>query len=181
LPLASLIQDRRVYALNYLPGRDVVRQCLEAILASGHQGTCAFLGYSAGASISLAVARELERMGRPVRRLIFLDAYRPSPALLASAHRQRQLKSWLFAALAEHLGNEESSLDQATREALFDYCLTLPEHGPVAADIHLFTDWSGSTTGSHHVHNGHGSHLEMLGFPFVRDNHRILADIMTRN
>lgn len=186
LPLASLIPGLRVLALNYPVGPDLIEHCLAAVLASQDRQPATFLGYSAGASVALAVARELERRGRPVRRLVFLDAYRPSPRLLASPERQRELKEWLFAALAEQQVDPEE-VDQ--QRARFDHCLTLATGAPVTADIHLitaadrqlselFTDWSGATTGDHLTHAGSGSHLEMLRFPFVKDNHRILADIM---
>ncbi len=190
LGLASLIQDRRVLTLNYQPGSDLVAQSLAAILAAEVRGPLTMLGYSAGASVALAAARELEARGCLVRRLIFLDGYRPSPALLGSPARLRELKSWLFDALAQHLAAEGETLDLASREAWYDHCLALASGAPVAADIHLinaqdrepsefFQDWSTATTGQHQIHHGSGSHLEMLRHPFVKDNHHIMMSIMT--
>jgi 3-oxoacyl-(acyl-carrier-protein) synthase/thioesterase domain-containing protein len=191
LGLASLVPDWRVLTLNYQPGPDLVAQTLAALLAADLAGPPTFLAYSAGAFIALAVTRELEARGRAVRRLIFLDAYRPTPALLDSPARLRELKEWLFSALAQHLAAEGDALDLAPRRAWYDRCLGLAAGAPVAADIHLITaqdretselfqDWSAATSGGHHIHHGSGSHLEMLRHPFVKDNHRILMSIMTK-
>lgn len=191
LGLASLITDRRVLTLDYQAGTDLVAQTLTVLLDADLASPPTLLAYSAGAFIALAVARELEARDRAVRRLIFLDAYRPTPALLDSPERMRELKDWLFAALAQHLASEGDTLDLAPRRAWYDRCLDLTIGPPVAADIHLITagdrqtselfqDWSIATTGGHHLHHGSGSHLEMLRHPFVKENHRILMSIMTK-
>ncbi|MFH1060959.1 MAG: thioesterase domain-containing protein, partial [Pseudomonadota bacterium] len=185
LPLASLIQGQRVLTIDY-GGPDLAAQGLAAVLASGSREPLTLLGYSAGAAVALAVARALEALARPVRRLIFLDSYRPSPLLLGSPERRQELKEWIFAVLAGQANYPEELERQRAR---FDYCLQLAEGLAVNADIHLitapdrqlselFVDWSQSTTGQHLIHAGSGSHLEMLRFPFVTENHRILADIM---
>lgn len=190
LGLASLISDQRVLTLNYQPESDLVTQTLAALLTADVAEPPTLLAYSAGAFIALAVTRELEARGRAIRRLVFLDAYCPTPILLDSPERLRELKDWLFTALAQHLAAEGDALDLAPRRAWYDRCLDLAPGAPVAADIHLITaqdretselfqDWSAATTGRHHLHHGSGSHLEMLRHPFVKDNHRILMSIMT--
>lgn len=190
LGLASLIPDRRVLALDYQPGPDLLSQTLNAVLAADIQGPLTLLGYSAGASVALAVSRELEARNRSIRRLIFLDAYCPTQALLDSPEQMREHKSWLFGVLAQHLAAAGDTLDLAPREAWYYRCLGLASGPPVTADIHLiiaqdrqpnefFEDWSAATTGKQQIYQGSGSHLEMLRHPFVKENCRILMSIMT--
>lgn len=185
LPLASLIRGQRVLTMDYAQP-DLVAQGLAAVLASDVQGPLTLLGYSAGAAVALAVARALEAQGRAVPRLIFLDSYRPTPQLLASPERRQEFKAWLFTALASQ---ETDPTELQRQHARFDYCLDLTAGPEVTADIHLitavdrqphvmFSDWADATAGRHRIHTGSGSHQEMLRFPFVTANHRILTSIM---
>lgn len=183
--LARSLGDHTFYGFTFLERDDRLKRYRMEIERLQPQGVITLLGYSSGGNLAFEVAKELEKHGRTVARLIVLDSW------IRLASRTLSLDS----AYAKHLDMPLSgeyalamehpqlrALAQQKLYAYLHYIDTTTTEGVVAGDIVLLQaeasellegmsqTWGQHTAGAFHVLAGSGTHLTLLDDPWVKTN-----------
>ncbi|MBZ4018994.1 non-ribosomal peptide synthetase/type I polyketide synthase [Streptomyces purpurogeneiscleroticus] len=194
--LAGHLPDFHVIAFDYLPSlpdEDKAARYADLITSLRPDGPCALLGYSLGGNLAFEVAKELERRGREVSRLVLLDSYRFTEAGPLGAEQLARFEEGLRDRLGERAGTgplAEETIGQA-RDYLA-YCCRTPNLGTVAAPItviaaersglsYVFGKRAGwqesSRTGAVRL-DGSGTHDELLDPAHLGHNARLAREAL---
>ncbi|MEV0598228.1 amino acid adenylation domain-containing protein [Streptomyces sp. NPDC050315] len=191
--LASHLDGFRVVAFDYLPGEARVARYADLIESHRPDGPCALLGYSLGGNLAFEVAKELERRGREVSRLVLLDSYRFTEAGPLGAEELARFEEGLRDRLGGRAGTgplAAETLDRA-RDYL-DFCCRTPNLGTIAAPITVIAaersglpyalgkraGWQESSrTGAVRL-DGSGTHDELLDPEHIGHNARLAREAL---
>jgi len=141
------------------------------------------------------VTQHLEKMGRTVKALIFLDSRRfIQPDLLSEEEITKVTDEYLADPRAQEYLTSPV-LREAMRQriaASLRFIHHLQDDGLIHADIHFITsetyahiperteNWSTATTGSLHVYTGFGPHAEMISAAYMQSNAQVYKDILAK-
>ncbi|WP_030253872.1 non-ribosomal peptide synthetase/type I polyketide synthase [Streptomyces violens] len=191
--LAAQLGDFHVVAFDYLPDEDKAARYADLIAALRPDGPCALLGYSLGGNLAFEVAKELERRGREVSRLVLLDSYRFTEAGPLDAEQLARFEEGLRDRLGERAGAgplAEETIGQARDYLAF--CCRTPNLGTVAAPITVIAaersglpyvlgkraGWQESSrTGAVRL-DGSGTHDELLDPAHLGHNARLAREAL---
>ncbi|MFJ2766003.1 amino acid adenylation domain-containing protein [Streptomyces prasinus] len=204
LPLAELLPGQSVYAFDFVEEEHRIGLYADLIEREAPAGPLRLGGYSAGGNLAFEAARELERRGREVARIVLFDSAPLTGEADGDAgddgtdeageplsdrirrHMQEGLRQ-LDPLLAEALSAPEIQETAAARRVRYTrYWDALVHTGTVRAELVLVTAdptelgpreedrWRTLTTGAVHVVRGSGRHSDMMSNPHVRTNAKLL-------
>ncbi|POX43308.1 non-ribosomal peptide synthetase [Streptomyces sp. Ru73] len=192
--LAGLLDGFRLVAFDYLTEEDKITRYADAIVSLVPAGPCPLLGYSLGGNLAFEVAKELERRGREVSRLVLLDSYR----FTAAAPPGEEALARFDDELRSRLGRRDGS-GAVTEDALgrardyLDFCCRTPNLGTVTAPITVLSadrdgvpyvlgeraGWEGSSRTRTVRIDGSGTHDALLGPEHVARNAELVRGALT--
>ncbi|WP_197361163.1 non-ribosomal peptide synthetase, partial [Streptomyces clavuligerus] len=175
--LAGELAEYRMTSFGYLPGEDKVARYADLVGELQPEGRCLLLGYSLGGNLAFETAKELERRGRRVDRVVILDSHRIEDAFTPGAEHLVAFEKELAEHLRKHTGSEIVARETMEHAAEYlAFCGRTPNRGAVAAAVAVITDehsaelyadgvpgsWHTSSTRAHTVLRGSGAHADML-------------------
>ncbi|MCP4215911.1 MAG: amino acid adenylation domain-containing protein [bacterium] len=185
--LAGLFPDRAFYGFNFIEAPDRLQQYAGHINRLQPEGTVRLLGWSAGGHLAFEVAKELEKQGREVSDIVFLDAL-----VLPPEARPQQFDAFLESveSTLESLGLQamkEKVLKRTT--AYLEYWGRLQLQGKVNARLHMLSaqnkdhqwspsDWNNYTAAKLHIYEASGLHVDMLSSPHLEENADLIKQIL---
>jgi amino acid adenylation domain-containing protein len=189
--LASLLEDRSLYALSFIEEEDRLSRYIDIITGIQPVGPYVFFGHSAAGRLSFEVARALENQGYEVSDIIFMDCF-----FTENMVRDVEEESIRFRPLVETFLKEwkadflkEKVMEKAIKH--MKYLNTVTKLEKINANIHLIISeqaqqnkhsdprcWEKSTTKTSRVYNGWGRHVEMLGGSALEKNIKIIREIL---
>ncbi|MGW0030970.1 amino acid adenylation domain-containing protein [Streptomyces sp. NPDC003314] len=195
LPLAELLPEQSVYAFDFVEEEHRTGLYADLVERTSPAGPLRLGGYSAGGNVAFEVARELERRGREVERVVLFDSApltgesgggpeeTGEPLVDRVRRNMREGLERLDPVLAEALSAPEIQEMAAARRVRYtEYWDSLVHTGTVAAELLLVTAdgselgpreeaaWRGLTTGALRVARGSGRHSEMMSAPHIQAN-----------
>ncbi|MER7751970.1 amino acid adenylation domain-containing protein [Kitasatospora sp. NPDC097643] len=191
--LAGHLPGQRIAAFNYLTGEDKTARYADLVEELDESGPYLLLGYSLGGNLAFEVAKELERRGRTVGRVLVVDSHRIAEAFELGEEHLAGFERELHDHLHRHTGSRivaQETIEQA-REYL-TFCSRTPNRGTVAAPIGVICDrdhlplhaggepgsWHGASTAGTTVHRGHGTHAEMLDAEYAARNAELAGALL---
>ncbi|MER7396145.1 amino acid adenylation domain-containing protein, partial [Streptomyces sp. NPDC000151] len=191
--LAMHLGDFHLIAFDYLPDEAKAARYADLIESLRPAGPCALLGYSLGGNLAFEVAKELERRGREVSRLVLLDSYRFTEAGPLDGEQLARFEDGLRDRLGLRAG--AGPLAAETVGQARDYlafCCRTPNLGTVAAPITVIAaersglpyvlgkraGWQESSrTGAVRL-DGSGTHDELLDAAHLVHNARLAREAL---
>jgi len=188
--LADLTDCCCLYAFDFIRNEDRIRSYTEAVQSLQPRGPYTLLGYSAGGNLAFHVAGELAKQGEKVSDLILLDSMRRK-------EKPGFDEQEVFEEVTLFLSRPESGFsgDEKTKQLILDYVTAYQRYFSSTADegmfegnIHLIVSensgadmisgWQEVAAGSLRAYQGKGPHALMLTGENVKNNARILRDII---
>ncbi|MBI4538726.1 MAG: hypothetical protein HY704_04345 [Gemmatimonadetes bacterium] len=190
--LASQLDACSIYAFDFVQSDDRLNHYVRSMRFFQPHGPYTLAGYSAGGNLAFQAAKELERRGETVSKLIILDSARRSEKPEFSEQAATELAN-------QYLSDprfRQISADKETARRFFDcfmaysrYHASLADEGAIDADIHLILSessdetqadgWREVTSGSVRIYRGSGRHDQMLDPENAQINGRILEEILS--
>ncbi|MFD6889356.1 amino acid adenylation domain-containing protein [Streptomyces sp. NPDC059957] len=204
LPLAELLPEQSVYAFDFVEEEHRIGLYADLVEREAPAGPLRLAGYSAGGNLAFEVARELERRGREVERIVLFDSapLTGEPSTDAEVGGDGPEEEPLADRIRRHMEEGLRQLDPVLAEALSApgiqemaaarrvrytrYWDALVHTGTVAADLVLVTAdpselgpgeedrWRSLTTGALTMVRGSGRHAEMMSGLHIQVNAEIL-------
>ena len=196
IPLAPLLAPVRLYAFNFIEAESRLGDYADLIVQTDPDGPHRLLGYSSGGNLAIHLAAELERRGRRVSDIVMIDSARnvaPYPYVeddvmkVADAYLNHEtIRPYLATPVLR---------DKVIRKIVAAYRLLSRTVDDVVVDanIHVVLEadatkewshdgtviasvpaWRQATRGQLHIHQGAGSHNEMLFEPALQQNAEIV-------
>ncbi|PWV56292.1 non-ribosomal peptide synthetase [Chitinophaga sp. S165] len=190
--LAMHLEGYRVIGINFIE-HDTIAKMVAIVQQLQPAGNLVFCGFSAGGSMSFHVAQALEKAGRNVNALVFLDSRRFVKA--------EPLEESMIGQIATDYLNDPrakaiiSSPEMASRmrhriEASTRFIHQLEDSGMINADIFYISSdenrenverwsaWGEATNGSVVVCEGKGPHVSMLDSEYLPKNLQVYMRIL---
>jgi thioesterase domain-containing protein len=190
--LAVHLEGYRVIGINFI-GQDTIAKMAAIVQQLQPAGSLVFCGFSAGGSMSFHVAQALERSGRTVNALIFLDSRRFVKAEPLEESMIRQIATdYLNDPRAKAIisSSEMAALMRHRIEASTRFIHQLEDSGMTSADIYYISSeenrenverwsaWEEVTNGNVVVCEGKGPHVSMLDSGYLSGNLQIYMRIL---
>ena len=192
--LAAHLPEYPLVAFNYLTGDDKVARYAD-LVGELHGGSpCTLFGYSLGGNLAFEVAKELERRGHEVSKVVIMDSYRVRAAYPLGPEHLAAFERELKEHLRRHTGSDIVAREtmQQAREYL-DFGSRTPNHGTVRAPVVVIADqdnlpghqvggegsWHGSSTSRTVLLKGSGAHDEMLDGEHAERNAALWRAVLT--
>ncbi|TNE54260.1 MAG: amino acid adenylation domain-containing protein, partial [Bacteroidetes bacterium] len=197
--LGDYLETHALYGFNYIPENQQLTAFIQAIQEVQPSGPYILGGYSIGGNLARHVAAKLEEMGQEVSHIILIDStFREKPTSPLSsdevkANTQEFVKK-MDEESKQHL-REAGLYEKAfTRiEAYMDFALNSGDEFSIAGQTHLIRsvgvhpesetsaqNWKKLNKGKLTVHQGSGEHQEMLGPDHLKENMKILQEILLK-
>jgi len=192
LSIASIINDYSWYALSFIEEDNRLTRYVEIITGIQANGPYQFLGYSAAGPITFEAARALEKCGREVSDIIFLDSFfRRERTSITPEFLQRQ-----YTAVEELLDSmglpslKEKVINKSIK--YMEYWKNINSLEKIHANVHLILSeemqkkgetgecWEKLTHGKVFIYHGFGDHHTMLDRGIVEKNGEIIKEILDR-
>ena len=194
--LAEHMPDYTLVSFNYVSGDDKITVYADLIETLQLSGPYSLFGYSLGGNLAFEVAKELERRGQKLNKLVIMDSYRISEHFEFGDEHLREFEGELSEHLLKHTGSQivaEETLEQA--RDYIKFCSRALNSGTLSCDIGIISDenkinlyaagekgaWHGSSSRQTLIFKGFGQHADMLDTNFVADNARLSLSVLEGN
>ncbi|PSL24059.1 non-ribosomal peptide synthetase [Chitinophaga ginsengisoli] len=190
--LAEQLDGFRVIGINFVEG-DTIAKMAAIVQELQPIGPLVFCGFSAGGSLGYHVVQALEKVGRSVRALVFLDSRR----FMAAEPLEESMISQIATdylddprAKAVISSPEMATVMRHRIEASTRFIHQLIDNGMVQADIYYISSeensnnvarwsaWEEVTTGRVMVYKGKGPHVSMLDREYLPQNIQVYMEIL---
>jgi amino acid adenylation domain-containing protein len=190
--LAEQLKGFRVIGINFIEG-DTISKMATIVQQLQPAGQLVFCGFSAGGSLSYHVTQALEKAGRSVSALVFLDSRR----FLTAEPLEESMISQIA---TDYLDDPRAKAIISTREmaarmrqrieASTRFIHQLEDSGMINADIFYISSeenrenvkrwsvWEEVTNGRVVVCEGKGPHVSMLDSEYLSDNLQVYMEIL---
>jgi thioesterase domain-containing protein len=190
--LAEQLEGFRVIGINFIE-EDTIAKMAAIVRQLQPAGPLVFCGFSAGGSLSFHVAQALEKAGRSVKALVFLDARRFVTAEPLGESMIRQIATEYLddpRAKAVISSPEMAAIMRRRIEASTRFIHQLEDKGTVDADIFYISSeennnnvarwsaWEAVTKGRVVVYKGTGPHVSMLDREYLPQNLQVYMEIL---
>ncbi|UPK66619.1 non-ribosomal peptide synthetase [Chitinophaga filiformis] len=190
--LAELLEGYRVIGINFIE-EDTIAKMAAIVQQLQATGPLVFCGFSAGGSLGYHVAQALEKAGRSVKALVFLDSRRFLAAEPLEEAMIRQIAAdYLDDPRAKAVISSPEMADVMRRriEASTRFIHQLEDRGMVDADIFYISSeensnnadrwsaWEAVTKGRVVVYKGKGPHVSMLDREHLSQNLQVYTEIL---
>jgi amino acid adenylation domain-containing protein len=183
-PLSEHLPDNAWYAIDFVENVPNLLDHYLHLLRALHLTRYVLLGFSAGATVALQLAKLLEQQGECVSDVILLDSQRLAANLSVSETEMEQfLQQGLAGFFTEALGDKTAVKRQMHGYA--ELVLTTLDTGVIKANIHYIqavgsdiADWHDVTCGKYSHYQGFGEHFAMLHPPYAAQNAQLIRQIL---
>jgi thioesterase domain-containing protein len=190
--LAEQLDGFRVIGVNFIEG-DTIEKMAAIVQELQPIGPLVFCGFSAGGSLGYHVVQALEKVGRNVRALVFLDSRRFMTAEPLEESMISQIATDYLddpRAKAVISSPEMATVMRRRIEASTRFIHQLEDKGMIHADIFYISSeensnnvarwsaWEEVTTGRVVVYKGKGPHVSMLDREYLPQNLRVYMEIL---
>ncbi|MEZ5672038.1 MAG: phosphopantetheine-binding protein [Thiotrichaceae bacterium] len=183
-PLAELLPEYAWYAVDFVENVPDLLEHYLRLLQALRLEHYILLGFSAGGTVTLKLARMLEQQGFSVSDVILLDSQRlPADLHVSDAEKDAFLAQGLQLFFSDSMGNRED-VKRHTR-GYAEFVLSTLDTGVVKANVHYIQavgsdseNWSSVTHGKYYHSMGYGTHFDMLNSPHVAQNAQLLRQIL---
>ncbi len=205
MQLAEKLGSNCLYSFNFIEDENLIEEYVKVIIKLQSEGPYILLGYSAGGNLAFEVAKELERQGYEVSKIIMIDSHYRSEIINLTEEEREEMINELIDSYFEHNRTQDDYIKGYKQKrtlpdyvgkkiiAYSRYLDSLITLGQVDADIILIksleegnekeslrehTLWSNSTSKRFKSIQGFGVHIEMLSPEFIRKNSEIIEQIL---
>ncbi|AFL68054.1 beta-ketoacyl synthase N-terminal-like domain-containing protein [Sulfurospirillum barnesii] len=191
--VATALSGYAVYALNYIQSKNPPELFADMTESVQPEGELILLGYSVGGNLAYETAKVLEKRGRRIRALIFLDNFRRLELFEQSdeAYQRgaREYLSILEKTQGSDLDKEEilariehydRFIDSRREQDLISAPIYLikAEKSAANAPMKISQDAWGELTTHFEIFQGDGKHMEMLFGEYFEKNIEIIRSIL---
>lgn len=191
--MAEYMPAHTLVSFNYLTDDNKVAIYADIIESWPTPAPICLFGYSLGGNLAFLVAKELEKRGKKVAKVVIMDSYRISEHFEFGDEHLAEFESELSEHLLKHTGSNivaEETLEQARNYIKF--CSRTLNLGSLAAELCIISDehkinlyaegekgaWHGSSLSNALAFKGFGSHADMLDVDFVAQNAKLTLSIL---